>query len=244
MSAITEYTLALDKQYNNFDTAKKSFNARVIFSWIELDNQLKRTSERDSLITILTTKYGESVYASMAGHLYSGETKKDSPGEKAYSDAYAVLRRGGLDAAKGQMLGVVTSYSHEDVAPRALYAIGIAYEDISRYDSALYYYKRVVNEYPYSSYADELKPRLLAAMGPAKTAPTTTTTTKSNAPPAQSQTVKPPVTPGTADDQNAQTNMTTEQSDDKHPILQSAPNMKVQRDSVIIPVPNAKKIKK
>jgi hypothetical protein len=64
------------------------------------------------------------------------------------------------------LLAIVTNFSQEDVAPRSLYALGVSYEEATHYDSALAYYKRVLTEYPYSSYALALRPRLADASTP------------------------------------------------------------------------------
>jgi hypothetical protein len=65
---------------------------------------------------------------------------------------------------KPSLLGIVSSYSHEDVAPRALYTIAVYYEDGKKYDSAMYYYYRVTKEYPFSRYTEYVKPRLTMAL--------------------------------------------------------------------------------
>jgi tetratricopeptide (TPR) repeat protein len=105
------------------------------------------------------------MYAEQARILYVSFSR-NSPGELAYLDAYKLLRDNGLDAAKPPMLQIVVNFSQDDVAPRALYALGESYEEAARYDSALAYYRRVLKEYPYSSYALALRPRLADASNP------------------------------------------------------------------------------
>jgi hypothetical protein len=97
-------------------------------------------------------------------------------------------------------LNVVVNFSEEDVAPRALYALGVSYEEATRYDSALAYYQRVLKEYPYSSYAIALRPRLADASTPGLPhAPplqrlnSATTTTDTTATPDQAQLPAPRV---------------------------------------------------
>jgi len=163
-SAISEYQKALAYTFNRPDTAANNFHAQILYTWVELDHQLGNATERDSLISILTKNYGETVYAQQAGKEFAGINEKDSPGEIAYRNAYAVLKSSGLDNAKNALLTIIVEHKHEDVAARSLYTIGVAYEDKPRYDSAVVYYRRVMSEYPYSKYAEYLKPRMLFAM--------------------------------------------------------------------------------
>jgi outer membrane protein assembly factor BamD (BamD/ComL family) len=157
-----EYMLAVGRTYNVLDTPKVNFQAQTYFAWIQLEDMLKNFGVRDSLITLLITRYGETAYAGQAVRLYGGKRGATSPGENAYAAAYEPFRRNGLSAKPG-MLNVALNYSHEDVAPRALYAIGLAFEEANHFDSAVVYYRRVLGSYPYSPYAELLRPRLTAA---------------------------------------------------------------------------------
>ncbi len=168
-----EYMIAVGRTYTRIDTPKVNFQAQVYFAWIQLEDLLKNYEDRDSLINLLTTRYGETVFAGQAVRLYGGKRGTTSPGESAYAAAYDNFRKTGL-AAKDRMLNVAINYSHEDVAPRALYAIGLAFEDANRFDSAVVYYRRVLGSYPYSTYAELLKPRLaLSATQPGAVKPET-----------------------------------------------------------------------
>jgi TolA-binding protein len=178
-SAIGEYQQALGIALMRGDTTVNTFRAQIIFTWVELDHQLGDTKQRDSLIGILTKNYGETVYAQQAGKEYAGIADKDSPGEVAYRNAYSTLRSSGIDNAKGAFLAIAAEHKHEDVAARSLYTVGVSYEDKSRYDSAVVYYRRVVTEYPFSRYAEYLKPKTLFA--------------------AQQQTPKPKIVPQSND---------------------------------------------
>jgi TolA-binding protein len=164
LSAIAEYQQALSYSFMKPDTAVNVFRAQVIFTWVELDHQLGNVLQRDSLIEILTKNYGETMFAQQASKEYAGLRDKDSPGEVAYRTAYSLLKSSGIDNAKPQFLSLITEHKHEDVAARALYTIGVSYEDKSRFDSAVVYYRRVINEYPYSKYAEYLKPKMLYAL--------------------------------------------------------------------------------
>ena len=142
------------------DSNADIFKAEVIFTWLQLEAGEKNIRVRDSLMQVLARDYGQSIYARQAMSLYGGPRDTNSPGEVAYRASYNTLRSSGLNPAKPQFLGVIAGYVHEDVAPRSLFAIGTTYEEAERYDSAVVYYKRVLFEYPYSPYADALRPRL------------------------------------------------------------------------------------
>ncbi len=162
--AISEYQLALGYPFMRPDTAVSKFRAQILFTWVELDHQLGKALQRDSIIGELTKNYGETIYAQQASKEYAGIRDKDSPGEVAFRNAYANFKSSGLESAKPILLGVISAYKHEDVAARSYYTIGVAYEDQKRFDSAVVYYRRVMADYPYSKYAEYLKPRMQYAM--------------------------------------------------------------------------------
>ena len=142
------------------DTAKEAFKAQVYYAWLQLEHKEKHFATRDSILNLLTTRYGQTIYAEQAQSFFGAQADPNSAAELAYREAYQKLKSSGVDAAKGSLLYVRSSYKNEDVAPRSLYAIGVSYEDQSRYDSALVYYKEVLTSYPYSVYAESLRPRM------------------------------------------------------------------------------------
>ena len=75
-----------------------------------------------------------------------------------------MLKSSGLDNAKNALLSIIADHKHEDVAARSLYTLGVAYEDKARFDSAVVFYRRVMLEYPFSKYAEYLKPKMLYAL--------------------------------------------------------------------------------
>ncbi len=162
--AIKEYKISLASVYSYPDTASTKLQAQVLFSWVQLDHELGRIEERDSLIEILTHNFGETVYAQQAGLEYGGKRDKDSPGEVAFRSASAALRSSNIESAKPALLAVVSTYPREDVAARAIYAIGIGYEDAKQSDSALYFYSRLTKEYPFSKYSVAVKSRYSYAL--------------------------------------------------------------------------------
>lgn len=164
--ARTEYRTADTMNLGPVDTGRTALRAKTLFAWLELEHQEKNQAVADSLLHELLSRYGQTMYAEQARVLYV-TSSRNSPGELAYFDAYKLLRTSGIDLAKPELLAIVTNFSQEDVAPRSLYAIGESYEENARYDSALVYYRRIMKEYPYSSYAFALRPRLADAATPA-----------------------------------------------------------------------------
>lgn len=189
-----EYQMADTMNIGPMDTGRTALRAKTIYAWLELEQQEKNQAVADSLLHELLSHYGQTMYAEQARILYI-TTSRNSPGELAYLSAYQLLRASGLDAAKPPMLNIVVNFSEEDVAPRSLYALGVSYEEATRYDSALAYYNRVLKEYPYSSYALALRPRLADANTPGlphapplqRLNSTTTTTSDTTATPDQTQ---------------------------------------------------------
>ena len=154
-----EYQMADTMNIGPMDTGRTALRARTLYAWLELEKQEKNQVVADSLLHELLSRYGQTMYAEQARILYV-TSSRNSPGELAYLDAYKLLRASGLDAAKPQMLNIVSTFSQEDVAPRSLYALAVTYEEDTHYDSAFAYYNRVLKEYPYSSYALAIRPRL------------------------------------------------------------------------------------
>jgi tetratricopeptide (TPR) repeat protein len=142
------------------DTGKDALHARELYAWLQLEQKEKNTAVADSLLNELLTYYGQTMYAEQARRYFAVHKTVDSRGESAYSAAYRTLKNSGIETAKPQFMDVVYGYEKEDVAPRALYAIGLTYEDTRLYDSALTYYRRVLRDYPYSSYAVALRARM------------------------------------------------------------------------------------
>ena len=165
----TEYAWADTMDVGPLDTGRTALRAQNLYAWLQLEHQEKNKPVQDSLLSELISKYGQTIYAQEARILF-GNNDKNSPGELAYSSAYKTLRESGLEGAKLKFLAVVSQYSQEDVAPRALYAIGESYEEAPRYDSAAAYYKRILQDYPYSMYALALRPRFAEA-SPQQVAP-------------------------------------------------------------------------
>jgi tetratricopeptide (TPR) repeat protein len=198
--ARAEYHEADSMNIGPMDTGRTALRAQTLYAWIELERQEKNQVMADSLLHELLSHYGQTMFAEQARILYVKSTR-NSPGELAYLGAYKSLRESGVTTAKPALLQVVTNFSQEDVAPRSLFAIGVSYEEVPQYDSALAYYKRVLKDYPYSSYALALRPRFADAStpsllhSPGRTVNPTITNNPSSTPPADGTQQSTPQTP-------------------------------------------------
>lgn len=158
--ARTEYRSSLGYHFVIPDTGKDALHARALYAWLQLEQKEKNAAVADSLLKELLTYYGQTMYAEQARRYFAVHQSADTRGESAYAAAYRTLKNSGIETAKSQFMDVVYGYEKEDVAPRALYAIGVTYEETKLYDSALTYYRRVLRDYPYSSYAVALRARM------------------------------------------------------------------------------------
>ncbi len=164
-SARTEYGTALAFRFPSADTASGALRAQTLYAWMQLEHREKNLTASDSLLKELLSHFGQTIYAEQARVLFASKLH-NTRAEQAYSDAYKVMRERGIDAAKILLLDVVSTYDQEDVAPRSLYALGVTYEEQQRYDSANTYYRRILKDYPYSTYAMALRPRYADVSGP------------------------------------------------------------------------------
>ena len=165
-AARAEYSAALAYHFSPTDTASGALRAQTLYAWMQLEHREKNADVSDSLLKELLGHYGQTIYAEQARVLFASKLH-NTRAEQAYNDAYKMLRDNGLDAtAKNALLDVVLTYDQEDVAPRSLFAIGVTYEEQVHYDSAVTYYRRILKDYPFSSYALSLRPRFADASTP------------------------------------------------------------------------------
>ncbi len=164
-SAEREYKTALAFRFIIPDSAKDVLKAQVYYAYVQLANRDSNIVLRDSLLENLVTYYGQTVFAQQARLLYGKKLDPNSRPESAYRGAYTMMKQGGVESARSAFEELVRGYPHDDAAPRSLYAVGMGYEDLGKYDSAVRFYRRVLVEYPYSAYADALRPRLADGVG-------------------------------------------------------------------------------
>lgn len=114
----------------------------------------------DSLMTILYEKFPSTLYGreaqSALGYVEDVELDEATT---LYRSANSFRMIKDFDFAVRQYLSIVTNHAESSLAPKALYALGWMYEkDIGNNDSALTYYGMLVERYPSSEYAKEIRP--------------------------------------------------------------------------------------
>ena len=124
---------------------------------LNLEN--KDLQKSDSLMEIVVhrftlTDYGKEAMKKMG---YTEAFVIDTVME-IYHSGTDLMRNNEIQYALMQFNKILTEYPHSKVEARTLYAIGWIYENqLLNYDSALVYYKRLVDEYPSTSYAEDVK---------------------------------------------------------------------------------------
>ncbi|MBI2794996.1 MAG: tetratricopeptide repeat protein [Ignavibacteria bacterium] len=120
----------------------------------------------DSLYMVLNEKYPKSIY---------GKEASDNLGftaEAAIDDAAEMYRSGmsfrkirDFDYASKQFNEVAARFESSQFAAKSLYALGWMFErDLNEQDSALFYYGLLMERYPRSEYAKEVRPSVEYAL--------------------------------------------------------------------------------
>lgn len=113
----------------------------------------------DSLMLVLIENYPKTDYGKDAMDRM-GYTKAfliDTVAE-LYTSGYELKTFGDFEFALIQFKKIYKNYPESPYAPRSLYAIGWIYEkDLNVIDSAYYYYKLLIEKYPNSEYAEDVR---------------------------------------------------------------------------------------
>lgn len=120
----------------------------------------------DSLLAIITEKYPKTEVAREAFTSlgFSQDAQIDDAAE-LYRSGNSFRRIKDYNYASRQYLAIVTNHGTSDLAPKALYAMGWMFErDLLNNDSALFYYEQLVEKYPRSAYAKEVRPSVEYAL--------------------------------------------------------------------------------
>lgn len=112
----------------------------------------------DSLLEILIEDYTYTDYGEVAMEKLNFVVSLaiDTAGE-LYESGYQLYKHSQYRFAVSQFDSLYRTFPTSDFAPKALYTAGYIYEDrLMQYDTALYYYKRLVDLYPTSEYAKDI----------------------------------------------------------------------------------------
>lgn len=113
----------------------------------------------DSLFELVSLKWPRSPFAKEASASlgYTADASIDDAGELYASGTKFRLIKDYTFASR-QYNAVVTKFPASEMAPKALYALGWMFErDVHRNDSALFYYGQLIEKYPRSEYAREVR---------------------------------------------------------------------------------------
>ena len=113
----------------------------------------------DSLFEVVSLTWPRSPFAKEASASlgYTADASIDDAAELyASGTKFRLIKDYGFAAR--QYLSVVAKFPQSDVAPKALYALGWMFErDVKRNDSALFYYGQLIEKYPRSEYAKDVR---------------------------------------------------------------------------------------
>lgn len=159
-SAMHYYRLAHDSTADG--DAEKS---RYLFAQARL---IKATDPEaaDSLFEVISERYPNSAYGRQAnGDLgFSSDAIVDDDAEM-YRSASSFRKIGEFDMAATRYNAIVRDHPKSDYAPKALYALGWMYErELINPDSSRHYYQLLVDQYPTSEYARDIRPSLEFAL--------------------------------------------------------------------------------
>lgn len=126
----------------------------------------KDPNTADSLFEFIADTWPRSEYAKEASvNLgYTSDASIDDAAE-LYKSATSFRQIKDFTYASQQYMNIVTKFPTSDYAPKALYAMGWMFErDRQMNDSALHYYGLLLEKYPRSTYAREIRPSVEFAL--------------------------------------------------------------------------------
>lgn len=159
-SALTYYAFAHDST-----TADDEDRGRYLYAQARL-LRVSNPDEADRLLTIITEKYPKTEVAREAFSSlgFTQDAQIDDAAE-LYRSGNSFRKVKDYNYASRQYLAIVANHGTSDIAPKALYALGWMFErDVVNNDSALFYYEQLVEKYPRSVYAKEVRPSVEYAL--------------------------------------------------------------------------------
>ena len=120
----------------------------------------------DSIYMVLNEKYPKSIYGKEAGDNlgFTAEATTDDAAEM-YRSGMSFRKIRDFDYASKQFNEVAARFESSQFAAKSLYALGWMFErDINDQDSALFYYGLLLERYPRSEYAKEVRPSVEYAL--------------------------------------------------------------------------------
>jgi tetratricopeptide (TPR) repeat protein len=137
---------------------KNTFAAKYNYAYMERI-KTRNPELSDSIKYVLAEKYSKTEYGKdMMKELgIMEEFIIDTVGE-IFNSATQFRRTKDYSSANGQYLKLFNNYPKHQLAPKSLYSIGWTYEKENRnVDSALQYYNLLIDKYPNSEYANDVR---------------------------------------------------------------------------------------
>ena len=135
-----------------------SNRARYLYGYQRI-LKVNEPEKADSILEVLAYEYGKSEYGKEAGSTlgFTKEVTIDTLGE-LYSSGIRFRNISNFILAARQFNRIAEEYRDSPLAPKSLYALGWMFENnINDRDSALYYYRLLVERYPSSEYAKDVR---------------------------------------------------------------------------------------
>jgi len=151
----------------SYDSTGKADPERAKYLYSQA-RMLSTTSpeEADSIFMVLNDKYPNSAYGKEASTSlgFVGEITTDDAAE-IYRSGMSFRRIKDYNYASRQFNTIAASHAESPFAPKSLYALGWMFErDLNQADSAIYYYGLLLERYPRSEYAREIRPSVEFAL--------------------------------------------------------------------------------
>jgi len=150
-----------------FDSTAKSDPLRSRYLYAQARIARERDPEyADSLLEVLSRDFPKSDFGKEAQSSlgYVGDLQADDASE-LYRSANSFRAIKDYAYASRQYMAIYTNFPTNELAPKALYAMGYMHErNLNQPDSARYYYGLLVEQYPRSEYAKEVRPSLEFAL--------------------------------------------------------------------------------
>lgn len=159
-SALYYYRLAYDST-----AAKDKERGKYLYAQARLIAE-DDPETADSLFMVLNDRYPNSPYGREASSSlgFVADAQVDDAAE-LYRSGMSFRRIQDYDYASRQFNRIAEDHKSSPYAPKALYALGWMFErDTPNRDSALYYYGLLVERYPRSEYAKEVRPSVEYAL--------------------------------------------------------------------------------
>lgn len=143
---------------------KSPFVARAMFALAQINSQDSTYNKDlvDSMYRDIVRRFPESEFAAESKKRLGIQptVKPPDKAQEVYGKAERLMNQGKSLAAIDTFATIVKKYPDSPLASKAQYSVGWLYEQISRPDSALQNYVRLVTLYPTSEYAALVKSKL------------------------------------------------------------------------------------